>query len=278
MARLYHDEGLSLEAVGRRYGVTRQTVARYFRDAGVTVRVHQHFTGPGELEAVAELYRTYGFTRAELAADFGVSETAIAGALDRAEVARRSTGRRPGRSPLLELVPDIAAAYFAEGSAGAEVERLAERFDLPRQTITRLLREAGYVTRRQGARYDRFGIAKRALISRLYSLNVRPDAIAAALEVTVPDIFEVLNVGHLPFSGATYHQRVAKTRGRPAWCEACGSFNPECRYEWANQTGRYDDVWDYARLCKSCHVQYDARRRRAERARNVERMRLELEG
>jgi hypothetical protein len=33
------------------------------------------------------------------------------------------------------------------------------------------------------------------------------------------------------------------------------------RYEWANLTGRYDDVKDYARMCISCHRKYDKKRR-----------------
>lgn len=33
------------------------------------------------------------------------------------------------------------------------------------------------------------------------------------------------------------------------------------RFEWANITGNYADVWDYMRLCKKCHAAYDAGRR-----------------
>lgn len=58
------------------------------------------------------------------------------------------------------------------------------------------------------------------------------------------------------------HLRVASARGKPMQCEWCGSTE-ERRYEWANLTGDYGDVNDYARLCVSCHRRYDAARRKA---------------
>jgi len=29
------------------------------------------------------------------------------------------------------------------------------------------------------------------------------------------------------------------------------------RYEWANMTRKYEDVYDYIRVCKSCHNKLD---------------------
>lgn len=51
---------------------------------------------------------------------------------------------------------------------------------------------------------------------------------------------------------AALHLRVAAKRGTPDRCEHCGSTTAK-RYEWANLTGRYEDVSDYVRLCVSCH-------------------------
>jgi hypothetical protein len=62
---------------------------------------------------------------------------------------------------------------------------------------------------------------------------------------------------------ATYtalHLRVQSARGKPSLCEWCGETRG--RFEWANLTGLYTDVSDYARLCVSCHRTYDAARRR----------------
>ncbi len=61
------------------------------------------------------------------------------------------------------------------------------------------------------------------------------------------------------------HLRVVVARGKPSECENCGIR--EGRFEWANLTGRYEDVDDYARLCVSCHRKLDAARRRETGAR-----------
>lgn len=67
-------------------------------------------------------------------------------------------------------------------------------------------------------------------------------------------------------AGAGYtalHRRIRKVRGTPSICYICGSFDqPGILYEWANKTGRLDDVNDYQRLCRSCHRKFDAGRRR----------------
>ena len=52
------------------------------------------------------------------------------------------------------------------------------------------------------------------------------------------------------------HYRVCKTRGNPQKCEECGTTK-KTRYQWANLTGKYDDVMDYKRLCQSCHAKFD---------------------
>lgn len=64
--------------------------------------------------------------------------------------------------------------------------------------------------------------------------------------------------------GARYsslHLRVAVARGKPQYCAACDRTDSEVRYEWANLTGRYDDIHDYVRLCVPCHRRTDQRLR-----------------
>lgn len=56
------------------------------------------------------------------------------------------------------------------------------------------------------------------------------------------------------------HLRVATARGKPSFCGECGAT--EGRFEWANLTGRYEDVWDYQRMCVPCHRAYDFKGRR----------------
>lgn len=52
------------------------------------------------------------------------------------------------------------------------------------------------------------------------------------------------------------HHRVRVLRGKPSLCEDCGTTTAK-KFEWANLTGRYDDINDYKRLCTSCHSKFD---------------------
>lgn len=73
--------------------------------------------------------------------------------------------------------------------------------------------------------------------------------------------------GHQNWRGAeatveAKHFRIITVRGKPASC-VWGCISPT-RYEWANLTGDYDDMWDYAAMCVSCHRRYDNARRSME--------------
>ena len=58
-------------------------------------------------------------------------------------------------------------------------------------------------------------------------------------------------------SYSAIHKWINKWKGRPKFCENCGSTNKN-RYEWANIDHKYRRVLeDYIRLCKMCHVLYD---------------------
>lgn len=48
------------------------------------------------------------------------------------------------------------------------------------------------------------------------------------------------------------HIRVTKYRGKPKFCEICGTKTAK-RFEWANMNRKYNDPFDYRRLCCSCH-------------------------
>ena len=71
---------------------------------------------------------------------------------------------------------------------------------------------------------------------------------------------------------AALHLRVQVARGKPSLCEYCGRHDQDTRYEWANLTGNYADVSDYARLCVSCHHRMDGH------VCNIKHMRQRLEG
>ena len=62
-------------------------------------------------------------------------------------------------------------------------------------------------------------------------------------------------------SYGAFHLRVEASRGKPSRCACCDTTDLSITYHWANLSGHYEDIRDYARLCPSCHRRLDARRR-----------------
>lgn len=52
------------------------------------------------------------------------------------------------------------------------------------------------------------------------------------------------------------HRRLYSRFGKPEHCSQCGTTEPG-HYDYANLTGRYHEVTDYAPMCRSCHWKYD---------------------
>jgi hypothetical protein len=59
----------------------------------------------------------------------------------------------------------------------------------------------------------------------------------------------------------SFHRRVIDVKGRASSCDDCGTLDAKV-YDWANLTGRYEDIDDYKPLCRSCHQKHDGARRR----------------
>ena len=57
------------------------------------------------------------------------------------------------------------------------------------------------------------------------------------------------------------HERVRIKRGKPNFCEVCGTSGKRKIYQWANLTGDYANIMDYKRMCVPCHSKYDNERR-----------------
>ena len=126
-----------------------------------------------------------------------------------------------------------------------------------------------------------------ATVRFLYSLNATQDEIAQFLGVSQKVVWRFMRNHGIPARRAVkrnqygkhnsswrgnkaaytaLHLRVAQARGKPQCCAFCGSTDESKTYEWANLSGRYTDVLDFARLCRSCHRKYDKGRREAAHA------------
>ena len=53
-----------------------------------------------------------------------------------------------------------------------------------------------------------------------------------------------------------FHRRLYSRHGKPSKCSQCGTTEAE-HYDYANLTGHYEDLNDYAPMCRSCHWKYD---------------------
>jgi len=53
-----------------------------------------------------------------------------------------------------------------------------------------------------------------------------------------------------------FHRRLYSRFGKPSKCTVCGTERAE-HYDYANLSGRYEDIEDYAAMCRSCHWKYD---------------------
>lgn len=61
--------------------------------------------------------------------------------------------------------------------------------------------------------------------------------------------------------GASYqalHVRLYKRFGKPSQCSVCGTKEAPA-FDYANLTGNYTDLSDYAPMCRSCHHKFDGR-------------------
>ena len=57
-------------------------------------------------------------------------------------------------------------------------------------------------------------------------------------------------------SKIAFHRRLYSRFGKPTKCTVCGTEESN-HYDYANLSGRYEDIEDYAPMCRSCHWKYD---------------------
>jgi hypothetical protein len=125
----------------------------------------------------------------------------------------------------------------------------------------------------------RYGTKLVAAVKRLYEAGLTQKEVAKELLTTQKVVWRIMRyhgierrpaVVRKPLLGPesqhwkgeaagykAFHLRVSKARGSPRKCSVCDTTDPSRVYDWANLTGRYWDMWDYARMCRHCHRRYD---------------------
>jgi hypothetical protein len=69
---------------------------------------------------------------------------------------------------------------------------------------------------------------------------------------------------------AALHKRLYALHGKPNKCSVCGATEAGS-FDYANLTGEYEDVDDYAAMCRSCHWKHD------KKILNIKRMRRDAD-
>lgn len=169
-----------------------------------------------------------------------------------------------------------------EYASGASARRIAERLGVCKRTVLQWMHEHG-IERRDPQ--EASTIAKRTpehrkrvseqssfklpdkLIIDSYSAGDSVRRIAQKLNVAASVINRRLRRHGIESRGrywkgdeALYgglHARVRRRFGNPKKCSVCGATDPKKKYEWANLTGNYEDIDDYARMCVPCHRKHD---------------------
>jgi hypothetical protein len=55
-----------------------------------------------------------------------------------------------------------------------------------------------------------------------------------------------------------FHRRLYSLFGKPIRCTVCKTTESK-HYDYANLSGRYEDINDYTAMCRSCHWKYDGK-------------------
>lgn len=177
----YVQEGLSLQEVGARFGLSRGTVSEILRRAGLGGSLRRRITGgpphlKGRNDEIARLYAEGGLTLREIGERFNLSSERV-----------RQIGRRAGARPRVARVPfehlskrnrEIIRLYVKEGLTSKEI---GARFDLGHayvcqiarrardQEVARLYAEEGLTAKEAGTR---FGLGPRVVSDVLRRVGV----------------------------------------------------------------------------------------------------------
>ncbi len=108
------------------------------------------------------------------------------------------------------------------------------------------------------------GVSQKVIFSAMKRAGIKPRAAAKRNQKgQCNNSWKGDNAGY-----QALHLRLTALFGKPKICAICGNTSAKW-YDWANLTGKYADISDYKRMCRSCHRKYDNNRRRKEVVPNV---------
>lgn len=136
-------------------------------------------------------------------------------------------------------------------------KRQSERLSTPLNTD--LIKEMYYGGMTQGEIADELGVSQKVIWKHMKNHNIKTRKAAKRNQY--------LSANHMwkgnDASYKAFHQRLKSHFGsaKSLGCSVCGTHEDSVWYDWANLTGNYGDLNDYAPMCRSCHRQYDKKKR-----------------
>lgn len=118
-----------------------------------------------------------------------------------------------------------------------------------------------------------------ARVAELYAAGATQTEVAATLKVSQKVIFTIMRRHGITARVAAkrdqtgeknsswrgdkagyqaFHRRLYALLGKPSRCSQCGTEEASF-YDYANLTGDYADINDYAPMCRSCHWKFDGK-------------------
>lgn len=178
IARAYVEEGLTLEEVGRRFGLSPSTVFYVLQKAGVGGRRRRGRDLTQRNQDIARLYLEERLTLGEIGERFDVSQKWVRRILKRLGVSLRRRSRGPPEPEHLRGRNEEIARLYAEGDL--TLREIGERFNLSRERVRQIAKRAGVtlrVARRPRVPAERLR-ERNAEIIRLYAEGLKRKEIA----------------------------------------------------------------------------------------------------
>lgn len=128
-----YEDGSNLSDIAAQSGFDRNTISQYLRDRGCTLRSGGKNNSSGRVNAgmVDEWIAKYeaGLTLADIAEEYGVSSTAVAGHLT-----KRGVEKRVGGKPRV-ITSEIENEILREHENGASLKKMADKYGVSTTTI-----------------------------------------------------------------------------------------------------------------------------------------------
>lgn len=133
-----------------------------------------------------------------------------------------------------------------------------EKHIIKGDTYKEIANKYGFVASAVCQRIKKFGLNKKHNIKRGLRKGTTPKNLESLhIKGSKNQNWKGDKVGYMAL-----HDWVRRTLGKPKYCEHCKTTEAKM-FDWANISGKYKrNIKDWKRLCRSCHIKYDNKKKR----------------